>query len=53
MEFRSERHIGDILKERNIEIVGADLATRHGFKHSPLEAIELPNSARAGIVSEP
>ena len=29
------RHIGDILKERNIEIVGADLATRHGFTQVP------------------
>lgn len=30
-----ERHIADILKERNIEIVGADLATRHGFTQVP------------------
>ena len=37
MEFDSTRHIGDILKEkeRNIEIVGADLATRHGFTQVP------------------
>jgi len=35
MEFRTERHIGEILKERNIEIVGADLATRHGFTQVP------------------
>lgn len=35
MEYESERHIGDILKERNIEIVGADLATRHGFTQVP------------------
>jgi helix-turn-helix protein len=35
MEFRQERHIGDILRERNIEIVGADLATRHGFTQVP------------------
>jgi len=37
MEFNSTRHIGDILKEkeRNIEIVGADLATRHGFTQVP------------------
>jgi hypothetical protein len=35
MEFRQERHISDILKERNIEIVGADLATRHGFTQVP------------------
>src|ERR1700683_552680 len=35
MEQRPELHIGDILKERNIEIVGADLATRHGFTQVP------------------
>jgi hypothetical protein len=35
MDERTERHIGDILKERNIEIVGADLATRHGFTQVP------------------
>jgi hypothetical protein len=35
MEFGAERHIGDILKERNIEIIGADLATRHGFTQVP------------------
>jgi hypothetical protein len=37
MEFNSARRIGDILKEkeRNIEIVGADLATRHGFTQVP------------------
>src|ERR1700730_12402483 len=35
MEFRQERHISDIIKERNIEIVGADLATRHGFTQVP------------------
>lgn len=29
------RPIGDILRERNIEIVGADLATRHGFTQVP------------------
>jgi hypothetical protein len=31
MEYAGSRRIGDILKDRNIEIVGADLATRHGF----------------------
>jgi hypothetical protein len=31
MEYAESRHIGDILKDRNIEIIGADLATRHGF----------------------
>src|SRR3984957_19859023 len=35
MEYAKARHIGDILKERNIEIVGADLATRHGFTQVP------------------
>lgn len=35
MEFSRERHIGDILKERNIEIVGADPITRHGFTQVP------------------
>lgn len=35
MESSAERHIGDILRERNIEIIGADLATRHGFTQVP------------------
>ena len=35
MQPGSERHIGDILKERNIEIVGADPVTRHGFTQVP------------------
>lgn len=35
MEFQHGRHIGDILKDRNIEIIGADLATRHGFTQVP------------------
>jgi hypothetical protein len=37
MEYAEGRHIGDILKarERNIEIIGADLATRHGFTQVP------------------
>ena len=35
MEFALGRHIGDILKERNIEIVGADPITRHGFTQVP------------------
>lgn len=34
MEF-PPRAIGDILKERNIEIVGADPVTRHGFTQVP------------------
>jgi hypothetical protein len=35
MDSRPERHIGDILKERNIEIIGADPVTRHGFTQVP------------------
>jgi hypothetical protein len=35
MEYYSERHIGDILRERNIEIIGADPVTRHGFTQVP------------------
>ncbi len=35
MKYSEMRPIGDILKDRNIEIVGADLATRHGFTQVP------------------
>ena len=35
MEHAQGRHIGDILKERNIEIIGADPVTRHGFTQVP------------------
>src|SRR6202043_373034 len=35
MEYAKARHIGDILKERNIEIIGADPVTRHGFTQVP------------------
>jgi helix-turn-helix protein len=35
MEYSASRHISDILKERNIEIVGADPITRHGFTQVP------------------
>ena len=35
MEYRQERHIGDILKERNIILKGADAATRGGFTQVP------------------
>jgi hypothetical protein len=35
MEQHPERHIGDILKDRNIELVGADPATRYGFTQVP------------------
>ena len=35
MDARPHRHIGDILKERNIELVGGDPITRHGFTQVP------------------
>jgi hypothetical protein len=35
MELHGSRSIGDILKERNIEIIGADPVTRHGFTQVP------------------
>ena len=35
MDARPQRHIGDILKERNIELVGGDPVTRHGFTQVP------------------
>jgi hypothetical protein len=35
MEGSPERHVGQILRERNIEIIGADLATCHGFTQVP------------------
>ena len=39
MQFRQERqkerHIGDILKEKNIILKGADVATRGGFTQVP------------------
>jgi hypothetical protein len=35
MERPPERHISDMLRDRNIEIIGADLATRHGFTQVP------------------
>lgn len=35
MEFSQERHIGDILKERNIILKGADAATAQGFTQVP------------------
>ena len=35
MSRRQERHIGDILKERNIVLKGADVATRGGFTQVP------------------
>src|ERR1700724_874735 len=35
MEFNSRRQIRDSVKERNIEIIGADPITRHGFTQVP------------------
>ena len=35
MNGPTERHIGDILRQRNIEIIGADPVTRHGFTQVP------------------
>ena len=35
MDFRPERHIGDILKERNIILKNADAATAQGFTQVP------------------
>src|ERR1700674_1637709 len=35
MDFSTDRHIGDILKERNIILRGADAATRQGFTQVP------------------
>src|SRR5947208_7420058 len=35
MEFHQERHIGDILKERNIILKNADAATAKGFTMVP------------------
>jgi len=35
MEYSETRPIGDILKKRNIEIVGGDPITRHGFTQVP------------------
>src|ERR1700694_883226 len=35
MEHAQGRHIGEILRERNIEIIGADPITRHGFTQVP------------------
>jgi hypothetical protein len=35
MDYRQERHIGDILKDRNITLRNADAATRGGFTQVP------------------
>ena len=43
MDYQSPRPIADILRERNIEIVGADLATRHGFTQVPNFILTKPD----------
>jgi Helix-turn-helix domain len=51
MDFNAPRHIGDVLKERNIEIIGADPVTRHGFTQVPnfiLTKKELSVGAKLG-----
>ena len=35
MEYSQMRPIGDVIKERNIELIGADPVTRHGFTQVP------------------
>lgn len=35
MDFSNERHIGDILKDRNIILRGADAATSQGYTQVP------------------
>jgi hypothetical protein len=50
MDDRPERHIADTLKERNIEIIGADLATRHGFTQVPNFILINKDTARAVVV---
>ena len=35
MDFSTDRHIGDILKDRNIILRGADAATSQGFTQVP------------------
>lgn len=35
MDYEGARSIGDLLKDRNIEIVGADPGTRYGFTQVP------------------
>src|SRR5438309_9015231 len=35
MNVDAPHHIGDLLRQRNIEIVGADPVTRHGFTQVP------------------
>lgn len=50
MEFSAARRIGDLLKDRNIELVGADPATRGGFTQVPNFILTNPGiSVRAKL----
>ena len=42
MEYTQERHIGDILKEHNIILKGADAATAKGFTMLPNFVLKSP-----------
>jgi hypothetical protein len=59
MEFERERHIGDILKDRNIILKGADAATTQGFTQVPnflLKSKKLSSGDKmtcTGLLSEP
>jgi hypothetical protein len=53
MEHAQGRHIGDILKERNIEIIGADPVTRHGFTQVPPEPVNLRHLYLFGDAPQP
>jgi DNA-binding transcriptional ArsR family regulator len=41
MDFSTDRHIGDILKEHNIVLKGADAATREGYTQVPNFLLKL------------
>jgi len=41
MDFSTDRHIGDILKERNIVLKGADAATHEGYTQVPNFLLKL------------
>jgi hypothetical protein len=43
MEYARGRSIGDILKDRNIEIIGADPLTRDGFTQVPNFILTKPD----------
>ena len=43
MDFSNERHIGDILKDRNIILRGADVATSQGYTQVPNFLLRMKN----------